>query len=307
MKIAYLILAHHQPGHLKRLIEALKYKNDAFFVHIDLKSDMSEFKDIKGEDIFFMPERVKVYHAGFSQVEAMIFLMQAASKKEDFDYYIFLSGADYPIKAPAKIHDFLKKNYGQNFLSFYNYSADLVENSHLSGYYNVDFSDSVLKIVSLISRVIFKLSRKVLPKRSLADGMIPYRGSTHWCLYKDVMNYLLKFLDSDKGGKLVRFFRNSFGPDEMIFHTIILNSSFAKSCRGYETDMENDKRILLGENKAYLHYIDWNPDREDPAVFDEGDFEKLKESDLFFARKFDEKKSYKLLDKIDRYLLGDDK
>jgi hypothetical protein len=54
--------------------------------------------------------------------------------------------------------------------------------------------------------------------------------------------------------------------------------------------------------KAYLHYIDWNDLREDPAILDITDFEKISQSEALFARKFDEQKSRDLLDQIDARL-----
>ncbi|MCJ7689325.1 MAG: hypothetical protein MUO60_08400, partial [Clostridiaceae bacterium] len=65
----------------------------------------------------------------------------------------------------------------------------------------------------------------------------------------------------------------------------------------------NSKKFMRDENKAHLHYIDWSRDREDPAVFDIGDFQTLKACDALFARKFCENKSKKLLYYIDHYLL----
>jgi hypothetical protein len=43
MKIAYLILAHNNPGHLSRLTRALTAQNNAVFIHIDKKADIRPF------------------------------------------------------------------------------------------------------------------------------------------------------------------------------------------------------------------------------------------------------------------------
>lgn len=45
MKIAYLILCHTDPKHIRRLINKLTYKTDnRCFVHIDKKSNLVNFK-----------------------------------------------------------------------------------------------------------------------------------------------------------------------------------------------------------------------------------------------------------------------
>jgi hypothetical protein len=61
---------------------------------------------------------------------------------------------------------------------------------------------------------------------------------------------------------------------------------------------------MKNENKAYLHYIDWNPKRENPTQLNLSDFDQLTKSDALFARKFNEKKSKELLDAIDQKILN---
>ena len=157
-------------------------------------------------------------------------------------------------------------------------------------------------MISLIFRAIFKLARLVLPKRSLSDGLIGYRGSAYWCLKNDAIKYILQTLDSNAGKKLLRFLKNSFGPDEMVFHTILLNSPFAESCSNHD-EIVNIPGTYRIEKGTRLYYIDWDPQRENPALLNKGDFEKIKESSKFFARKFCKSKSAELLRMLDKYLL----
>lgn len=53
MNIAYLILAHHQPAHLRRLLAALDTDNAYFFVHVDAKVDSAPFTIGARNDVFF--------------------------------------------------------------------------------------------------------------------------------------------------------------------------------------------------------------------------------------------------------------
>jgi hypothetical protein len=78
MKIAYLILAHNNPGHLARLTQALVTPNTAIFIHIDKKTDIRPFLEIAGENIQFTPERVAVYWGDYSTTEAILILINAA-------------------------------------------------------------------------------------------------------------------------------------------------------------------------------------------------------------------------------------
>ncbi len=303
MKIAYLILAHSQPRLFKRLLGSLAYKDDCFFAHIDAKADIAQFKDNNQKNLFFLSKRIKVNHAGFSQVRAMISLIKAALKKGDFDYFIFLSGVDYPIQSPDKLHGFLEKNPGMNFIDFFQYNGGSADNLHFSKVYNEDYILGTPRIVSLIFRAIFRLARIILPRRSFLKNMILYRGSTSWCLYKESVEYIIQFIDSGKSRKIFNYLKYAFSPDEMIFQTILLNSPFARKCNLYEKNKGSSDNIPAVENKAHLYYIDWSPERENPAILNETDFDKIQARQYFFGRKFDEKKSAKLLDMIDKHLL----
>jgi hypothetical protein len=299
MKIAYLILAHHQPKQFHRLIKTLNSKNVSFYVNIDLKADISEFNHYKNENnVFFIKERLNITRFGYSQPLAMMRLIQAAAASKEHDYFIFLSGNDYPIKSNDYIYNYLNNNYPTNFINFYPLvgNADYVKN--IKKYYFVDFVLNPYKIINLPARAIRFILNTCLPDRSFIKGITPYRGSTSWCLNRHTINYMVDYLDSSKGKKFIRYFKSVWGSDEIFFQTLVLNSPFAKQCQFYERDII-ESASMKNENKANLHYIDWSKDREDPAVLDMRDYDILKESDLLFARKFFENRSDELSDNID--------
>ena len=60
MKVAYLILTHKNPNLLKRAIGALSSERCAFFIHIDLKTDIREFSGIGGKNVFLSEQRMSV-------------------------------------------------------------------------------------------------------------------------------------------------------------------------------------------------------------------------------------------------------
>lgn len=305
MKIAYLILAHHQPEQMIRLINALNSTRVSFFIHVDLKCDIYLFNNFNlGANVVFINKRILVNHSGFSQVRAMIKLIQTASAFDNFDYFIFLSGNDYPIKDNDYIYSYLKNNYPTNYISFY----PLVENAdfitYIKKYYFLDFIKNSPKFLHKPLWVFQWILGKVINNRPFLKGMVPFRGSTSWCLNKQTIEYIINFLESKKTKKIIRFFKYVWDPDEIFFQTIILNSPFAEQCRFYNKDVKNSKLCLKNENKAYLHYINWDRDREGPAILNMRDLKLLKECDFLFARKFDESKSQELLDSLDKYMIA---
>jgi hypothetical protein len=301
MKIAYLVLAHNQPDHLFRMINALNTENSSFYVHIDKKSDIAIFNPSQyPKNVFFQPDRTLISHGGFSMVPATLGLMKEAFKDDQNNYFIFLSGWDYPIKSKESIHKFLSNSYPMNFLSFYALvgKADLIEN--IQKYFFIDFIGQFPKFIKIPLKIVQYISHRIPIKRKFFPGMIPYRGSSSFCLNRETIKQIIDFTIGVNGKSYFDFFKYVLCPDEIFFHTIILNSPCAKQCRFYERDVVNLKVPMKNENKAYLHHIDWNPERENPAILNMTDFDRLMSSEMLFARKFNEVKSKELLEALDQ-------
>ena len=297
MKIAYLITAHNQPNHLHRLVDALNTNNAAFFIHLDAKSDLNGFHpETYPKNVKFIDDRVRVNHGGFALLHAMITLVKTAFNSEDFDYFQFLSGWDYPIKSNDYILNFLTRNYPTNFMNFYplTKSADFVDN--IRKFYFIDTIGNSPSFLKKPFKALQYLFNKTSYARPFVPGLIPYRGSSWFCLNILTITYIINFLGTKKGKSLYNFYKNSVCSDEMFFQTVVLNSPLAEYCRLYNGEVD---AVARNENKAYLHYIDWDQKRENPAVFDENDFQTLMNSQALYARKFTETKSARLLDMID--------
>lgn len=87
-------------------------------------------------------------------------------------------------------------------------------------------------------------------------------------------------------------------PDEFVIQTLLCDSPLRTTLAGGPRD---DTGIsVTEENKVNLHYIDWSPQREDPAILVESDLERIRLSRKYFARKVDGVRSAGLLDALDR-------
>src|SRR6266436_2690216 len=118
MKIAYLMLFHKDPWLFKRSIETLSTGDCGFFVHIDRKSDIREFSAIDSDNIFFCKQRIPVFWAEFSQIDATMLLVgEALASSVNYDYFIFLQGSTYPLRNGLYIQRFLEKNRGWEFMN----------------------------------------------------------------------------------------------------------------------------------------------------------------------------------------------
>lgn len=264
-------MVHHSPEQLKRLVLALINPNVEFFIHVDNKVPLLPFvQELSTIPVKFISDRVNVIWGQFSQVLATLKLMEAAIKS-DSDYFILLSGVDYPIKSNSQILDFFQQANNNEFID----NMSLGPNGRQEAAFRYQqYHFATLRgnnrfpvIVQLVNKVIRHLPKRVIPYRYK-----PYIGSSWWNLSKEAVNFILGFVSKKK--KFVQFFKFTLCPDEMFFQTILLNSRFQKK--------------IVNDN---LRFIDWTNCSQglsnSPDIITKNHLEDLTKSNALFARKFD--------------------
>lgn len=277
VKIAYLILAHKNPRQLSRLCRRLDNPSDNIFIHIDRKSELNQFTNIvKGERIFFVPNRVDVNWGGFSIVRATLNLIEYATNYSYHDYYCLMSGQDYPLKPISEFRRKLEMGRSE-------YISCGDPEKHWPGavvrYKRYYFSERR----DLLTRAFQRFLNIFLKDRRMYNNLIPYVGSAWWCLTSDCINYIKSYLKENP--RILNFFSHTRVSDEMFFQTIIMNSHF--------------KNKVISDDFRHVHF---EPRTDHPIVWKSGDFERLIQSEKFFARKFDENIDARILDKLDRFI-----
>ena len=280
MKIAYLVLAHNNPEHLRRLISALSSGASSFFIHVDKKSNVDPFLSMEGNNIHLTQERASVFWGDFSQVEAILVLLRSAmADRRRFDRFVLLSGTDYPLRSASSIERFFASKPDQEFINL------VAMPSKAAGKAISRLTDYKIRPGDrLISRAIRKalMMAGVLPQKrdykTYLRDLAPYAGSTWWALSRAACDFILRFVTRET--QAVDFFRNTICPDESFFQTILGNSDF---------------RSKIVRN---LTYTDWSDGRASPAVMTERhlDFFRATSSfapddtygggEMLFARKF---------------------
>lgn len=241
MKIAYLVICNSNPKHLNRLLNALASDRADFFIHIDKKS--KETFDLPlSPNIYRLVNTVPVYWGGFGIVEATIRLIKEAYKSKSYDYYILLSGSDYPVRSNKYINTFLKKHLHTEFMNLCkmpqnNKTFDRIDYVYFEGSENV--------FVNILSRKTNHLLRKMNIKRKYPQKyahLTLYAGSQWWALSKECVAYILKFIEQNK--QYVQFYKHTFCPDEMFFHTIIGNSPYKQRVANNLTYADWESNVL---------------------------------------------------------------
>ena len=285
MKIAYIISVYKYPEQLVRLVSRLNHSDASFFVHVDKKAADSVYqKAVESSrhlpNVHFL-KRYRCYWGGFGHVQATMEGLDEIFRRDiPFDYAILLTGQDYPIKTNEQILDFLKRNKGNSFMHHFPLPTDQwddtglarVENWHLRWFGR---------------HLVFPGDLSPSLKRTFPKDLQPYGGSSYWCLSKECIEYVHRFIHHNR--PFVNFFKYVDVPDEIFFQTILMNSPLAGSV------MNDD-----------LRYVEWkDPDSGSPAVLRVEDFERIIRSPKFFARKFDALVDAEVLDRIDRELALD--
>jgi hypothetical protein len=298
MKVAYLVLAHKNPLLLKKAIEALSSEDSGFFVHIDRKSDFGPFSQVGSNgNVVFLENRIPVYWGEFSGVEAELLLIRRALEdRQNYDYFILLGGADYPLRSPQYIRNFLQENVGSEFMNLVKVPNE--EAGKPISRIKTVVVQSKQPMRRLAVRALAKLGLAQREYKEYLGNLEPYSGSTWWALTRDACQYLLEFVE--RNPRVSEFFQNVFAPDESFFPTILGSSQFASKTR----------RNLLFE--------DWSGQGAHPAMIEEQHVAFLERqaricvSDVYgsgevlFARKFSDE-NLELLNRIDDMIAREDK
>ena len=296
MNIAYLISAHTDAPQLARLIEAL-HPDAEFFIHIDKKSDICQFKEtIHAGNVHFIENRIDVRWGTLIEVEYQMELMKAAiAHPRHFDRIFFLSGMDYPLWSNKHISQWLSTLGEKEILQGICMNTPYIQGqqrrlySHSRPLFRL-FSNKWNQRLSILCRKALAAIgyRKALCFKVEGAKWDLYKGSAWWCISEELAKHVLDtYLQHPE---IRHYFRDSFGQAETLIQTIAFNSP------------EWASRCILTEG-AYpgldaltpLHYIVYEPVIQ---VMKADDLPALMASGKMFARKFQSGKSEEVIEKI---------
>ena len=266
MRLAYLILAHRLPSQLRILIDLCQHPQADFYIHIDKKTGLGEFREVlQAPNVFFIQNRVSCRWGTFSLVEATINGLKEIQEKGGYDYINFISGQDLPLVSAEAFMLFLEQNKGHEFITCKPYDQlDPWWKKNGSRFLKYNFQNWVIPGKY---RLQFLFNR-LMPPRVLPDNLTLAGESQWFCITSLLADYLLYYIRTQP--QFTRYFKYVWGADEFIFSTIAYNSAF---------------RTAVKEN---LHYIDWRgPSDGHPKTLELSDIQGALASGKKYARKFD--------------------
>lgn len=291
--IGFILLTHTKPLQIYRLINTLNrmFNYPLIVCHHDFsKCDLSV--DNLTKNVLVVRPHLQTEWAKFTLVEATVQALQLMYEVPDApDWFVLLSGADYPIKTAKQILDDLASNPYDAYIQYEQitykiYKDDLTPNmlwlkNSYQRYCTKSFSFNLSKKYFAQLNLEIRLEHPLLTKAFLpfSNKLACFSGSQWFCANRKAAEHIIDF-HSQKNA-LTLYYSNLKYTDESYFQTILANAPDLK--------LKNDRR----------RYIDWSTGGPHPKVLLMEDLPNLLASSAHFARKFDIDTDSNVLNELD--------
>ena len=259
--IAYLILVHRYPGQFKRLFRAIYHPANYYLVHVDKRSGVGLQTEIQDFLSSFanasLLKSQSILWGGYSMVDAELRGIEELLKiSPKWEFFINLSGQDFPLKSQTHIQDFLSRNIGKDFIKMANQRKIRPETLSRIENYCIEFSKRILRTPI---------------KRPYLRGVTPYIGNQWMILSRKFCEFVCY---SPEIERFKKFYRHTFISDEGFFQTVIMNTNY--------------KGTIVNDDKRTIDWVPLGTIKLRPRDFTSKDAKFLIASQGLFARKFDE-------------------
>ncbi len=282
--VACVVLAHEDPAHVRRLIEAL----DPFpvFLHCDARTSESEYRAMTAD----LPDRVRLLPrmrtgwAKWENVAAEVEGYRAALAGTDASHVAVLTGSDYPLGNPAELTRLLGRHHGTSFLGVH--PLPYAEWGRGGGLPRLRYPHWAWRKHML---------RVPLPRR-IPRGIAPAGGSQLKVLARGHAEAVVRAVDTRPD--LVRFWQRVWIADETFVPTVLWTESLTPGFRdahvphslwwiGWDgSAMKSPPWLTLADAGRLLQW------RTQPSA-------EARQAPQLFARKFSTARSSELLDLVD--------
>ncbi len=298
VRVAYLVTVHDTRANvlsaaalressaglaqLELLLRALWTRDDVFAVHVEPTASEAYMRTVQliidrwaeHGNVFVVADADRVVWSGMSVVETILRSLRELMRFE-WDLFVNLSGADFPIKSAAALHALLQPLRGRNTI-WGNYVAAVDEQARRL--LEAHIRDTVAECRGKIED-IFKYDRAQKP---------PFDALANAHLWMVLERQFCDYLVTDaRAAVMRRFFKLTRVPDEKFFLTTLLDSP----------------RFRHSWLRVQTRYMQWIDGANHPVTLrndaDNKTFATLSsQSDRLFARKFSFSKSKHLLARL---------
>ncbi len=229
IRIAYFIMIHHKPDTFKAMFEKIYTRDQFYLIHIDRKAKEEFTEEIQQYLVHFpnvyILESMNIVAGGFSMIQAELNAMEyLLNVTAEWDYFINLSGEDYPLKSQNIIRRFLTINTGRNYIFYYDQK-----------YYR---PDTLRRIQNHFTELTHKIS-SLIYKRAFMEGVIPYIGGKWFIFTRETCAFLI---NNKRVMDFEDYYLHTLLPAESFFQTVLMNTVFK------DIIVNDDKRASVEKN-----------------------------------------------------------
>lgn len=258
MRIAYQIGLHGKEEQFRWLFEALYNRDDLFTIHVDSKAPHSTvdavYKIAGAKPNVAFQDRRSVIYGDWQLCEVELDGIKYFLRNgEEWDFFINLSGQDYPLRSREHIAHELSLNLERNFIG-------MIHLDTLPPYFRRRAKWFCFRVGNVFVRT-------PLPWRAPQHIKLHWHGSAWHILSRSFCEWIVS---ASMAKECMRFLKHVKLSNEFLMQTLIMNSPFI------HTLIPNYKRKIL-----------WRFHSPHPEILTIKDLSTLIDSDAFFARKFD--------------------
>jgi len=226
VRIAYFIMIHHKPDVFKEMFRQIYTRDQFYLIHIDRKAKAEITEEIQLFLVQFpnvyLLESMNIVSGGFSMIQAELNAMEfLLNVNQDWDYFINLSGEDFPLKSQNIIRKFLTLNNGRNYLFYYDQK-----------FYR---PDTLKRVQNHFTELTHKIS-SLIYKRSFMKGVIPYIGGKWFIFTRETCSFMT---NNKRVMDFEDYYLHTFLPAESFFQTVLMNTAFK------DIIVNDDKRAVI--------------------------------------------------------------
>jgi hypothetical protein len=266
--IGFVLLTHEKPKQTLRLLRRINrlFDNPAIVNHHDFEQcplNMDEFPN----NVSFVVPSLRTEWGRFSSVEAVIrAIRQLYASVAPPDWFVLLSGSDYPIKPASQVFQDLATSP---------FDAHINHQLIQAGRFETEWQRLCYR------RYFRNAGKNIIP---FSDSFRCYAGEFWFCANSRVAEYIIDFHENNRYC-LASHYADAPHPDESYFQTILANN----------------RSLKLSNN--FFRHIEW-PDEPSshPKTLSIQDLPRILASDAHFARKFDIDLDAAVLDAIDSWI-----
>jgi hypothetical protein len=286
MKLAIVVLAHDKPDQLALLLSALRHPRIRVYLHLDRRAAPAPFARLLAEagagEVTMLPRHATAW--GSAELVDAALEGLARGVGDGCDYFVLLSGRDFPLRPPEEILAFFEQAGSRSYLEhvplpsprwrfegrdrtdFYTYTVRGRRETCVPRGEDTSFLNRKGRLLNEMLRWRGALK----PPRRFPPYARPFGGSQWWNLSRAAAARVLGFLEEHPDYR--RYHEHTLAPDELFFQSILLG---AEPAAGGEVVDET------------LRFMRWPAGGSHPRVLTIEDLPAMERSGALFARKFD--------------------